>query len=164
MASRFDSDDDRERPSWREIDRRRDRSRHVGGERRSRKEETLRSTWAKQQYLKEADKLFQGVKGSKDHKAALDAIHRAFGTGKFSAAVKKYLKTYGLPTDWGTLMLLLDYRDEKVVAESVEALKLLGPERTPVEREGLRNKLEILTLTAPSAAIVTVAEAALREL
>jgi hypothetical protein len=165
MTPRFDSDDDEhERPNWREIDRRRDRSRHSSGERRSRKEQTLRSTWAKQQYLKEADKLFQGVKGRKDHKAALDAIHRTYGTSRFAASVKKYLSAYGLPAEWGTLMLFLDYKDDRVVAETVEALKLLASERTAVEREGFKNKLEILTLTAPSTAIASLAEAALREL
>ena len=166
MTPRHDSDDDeRERPSWREIDRMRDRSRHVSrGEQRPSKERSLRSTWAKKQHLKEADKVFQGVKGTKEHKAAVDAIHRAYGSGKFSSAVRRYLEAYGLPAEWGTLLLLLDYKDDEVLAEAIEKLRDLAPKRTPVEKQGLKNKLEILTFTAKSSRITSVAEAALREL
>ncbi|HYA03671.1 MAG TPA: hypothetical protein VEI04_11220 [Syntrophobacteria bacterium] len=165
MTPRRDSDDDeQERPSWREIDRMRDRSRHVSRGERTSKERSLRSTWAKQQYLKEAEKLFQGVKGSKEHKAAVDAIHRSYGTGKFTTAVKKYLQTYGLPREWGTLLLLLDYKDEEVLAEVIGNLKSLAPTRTPAEKLGLKNKLEILTFTARSGRINSLAEAALKEL
>jgi len=42
MVPPFDSDsDEREKPSWREIDRRRDRSRHVSRDDRSKKEKSL---------------------------------------------------------------------------------------------------------------------------
>jgi hypothetical protein len=165
MTPRRDSDDDeRERPSWREIDRMRDRSRHVGRGERTSKEQSLRSTWAKKQHLKEADKLFQGMKGSKEHKAAVDAIQRSYGTSKFTAAVKKYLQAYGVPTEWGTLLLLLDYKDDEVLAEVIGTLENLAPKRTPAEKQGLKNKLEILTFTARSSRIISLAEAALREL
>jgi hypothetical protein len=166
MTSRRDSDDDeRERPSWREIDRMRDRSRHVSrGEQRPSKDRSLRSTWAKQQHLKEAEKVFQGVRGTKEQKAAVDAIHRSYGSGKFSSAVKKYLETYGVPAEWGTLLLLLDYKDDEVRAEVIEKLIDLAPKRTPVEKQGFKNKLEILTFTARSSRIASVAEAALKEL
>jgi hypothetical protein len=164
MTPRHDSDDDeRERPSWREIDRMRDRSRHVGRGERPSKERSLRSTWAKEQYLKEAGKLFQGVKGSKEHKAAVEAIHRSYGTSKFTAAVKKYIQAYGVPTEWGTLLLLLDYKDEEVLAEVIVNLKKLASERTPAEKQGFKNKLEILTFTAQSSRITSLAEAALKE-
>ena len=165
MAPFFDSDDDeRERPSWREIDRRRDRSRHVSRDKHSRKEKSLRSTWAKQQYLKEADKLFQGVKGGKDHKAALDAIHRAYGTSKFNTSVNKYIKAYGLPTDWGTLILLLDSKKEKVVIETNEALKARVAERSALEKQSFKGKLEVLTLTTATPGIMSAAAAALKGL
>jgi hypothetical protein len=162
---RNSDDDERERPSWREIDRMRDRSRHVsrGGQRPS-KERSLRSTWAKKQHLKEAEKVFQGKRGTKDHKAAVDAIHRSYGSGKFSSAVKKYLETYGVPAEWGTLLLLLDYKDDEVLVEVIDKLKDLAPKRTAVEKRGLKNKLEILTFTTRSSRIASVAEAALKEL
>jgi hypothetical protein len=159
MVPPFDSDsDEREKPSWREIDRKRDRSRHVSRDEHSRGEKSLRSTWAKEQYLKEVDKLFQGEKGSKEHKAALNAIHNNYGTSKFAGAVKKYLKKYGIPDDWSTLMLLLDYKGDEVLVQVIEALKEIAPERSPVERQGFKDKLEILAITASSSTIISLAE------
>ena len=165
MVPPFDSDsDEREKPSWREIDRRRDRSRHVSRDDRSSKEKALRSTWAKEQYLKKVDKFFQGKKGGKEHKAALNAIHSNYGTSKFAAAVKKYLKKYGIPEDWSTLMLLLDFRDDEVLVEVIEVMKALAPERSQMERHGFRDKLEILSLTASSSQVITLAESVIKEL
>ena len=165
MVSPFDSDsDEREKPDWREIDRKRDRSSHVSRDEASRGEKSLRSTWAKEQYLKEMDKLFQGEKGGKEHKAALNAIHNHYGTSKFTASVKKYLKKYGIPDDWSTLMLLLDYKDDEVVVEVIEALKTNMPERSLVEKEGYKNKLEILAIIASSSQVISLAETVLKEL
>lgn len=165
MVPPFDSDsDEREKPSWREIDRRRDRSRHVSRDGRSSKEKSLRSTWAKEQYLKEVDKFFQGKKGGRKHKTALNAIHRSYGTSKFASSVKKYLKEYGIPEDWSTLMLLLDFKDDEVLVEVIEVMKALAPERSPMERHGFRDKLEILSLTASSSQVITLAESVLKEL
>lgn len=165
MVTSFDSDsDERDRPSWREIDRRRDRSRHVSRDKPSRKEKTLRTTWAKEQYLKEVDKFFRGEKGSKEHKAALDAIHRSYGTSKFASSVKKYIKKYGIPQDWSTLMLLLDYKDGEVLVQVIEAMQALAVKRSPVERHGFRDKLEILSFTASSSQIISLAEKVLKEL
>lgn len=165
MVPPFDPDsDEREKPNWREIDRQRDRSRHVSSEPSSRQEKSLRSTWAKEQYLKEMDKLFQGEKGGKEHKAALNAIHNHYGTSKFSASVRKYLKKYGIPDDWSTLMLLLDYKDVEVLVQVIAALKKVAAERSPVEKEGFKNKLEILTITASSSQVISLAEEVLKEL
>jgi hypothetical protein len=165
MAPPFDSDsDEKERPSWRDIDRKRDRSSHVSRDESSRQEKSLRSTWAKERYLKEVDKLFQGKKGDKAHKAALNAIHGHYGTSKFAAAVKEYLKKYGVPDDWSTLMLLLDYKDDKVLGQVIGTLKELAPERSPVEREGFKNKLEIISITGSSSEITSLAERVSQEL
>jgi hypothetical protein len=165
MVPPFDSDsDEREKPSWRDIDRKRDRSSHVSRDEHSRSEKSLRSTWAKEQYLKEVDKLFQGGKGSKEHKAARNAIHNSYGTSKFASSVKKYLKKYGIPDDWSTLMLLLDYKDDEVLVQVIETLKEIAPERSPVERQGFKDKLEILAITASSSSIISLADKLSREL
>ena len=165
MAPPYDPDsDEREKPSWRDIDRRRDRSRHVSRDETSRKEKSLQSGRAKQQYLKEVDKFFQGVKSGKEHKTALDAIHRHYGTGKFASAVKTYLKKYGIPDDWSTLMLLLDYKDDEVLVQAIEALREIAPDRSLLERQGFKNKLEILTFTTSSSQIISLAEKVSQEL
>ena len=110
------------------------------------------------------DKLFQGKKGSKEHKAALNAIHNNYGTSKFTSSVKKYLEKYGIPDDWSTLMLLLDYKKDEVLVQVIEALKDVAPERSRVERQGFKDKLEILAITASSSTIISLAEKVSREL
>jgi hypothetical protein len=165
MVPSFGSDsDEREKPSWREIDRKRDRSRHVSRDDRSRKEKSIRSTWAKEKYLKEMDKFFTGKKGGKEHKAALNAIHRNYGTSKFASSVKKYLHEYGIPDDWSTLMLLLDYKDDEVLVQVIEVMKVLVVERSAMERHGFKDKLEILSFTASSSQIISLVENVLKEL
>jgi len=61
-------------------------------------------------------------------------------------------------------MLLLDYKDDEVLVQVIEALKEITPERSPVERQGFKNKLEILAITASSSTIISLAEKVSREL
>ena len=52
-----------ERLSWSEIDKLKDRSKHSGREKTEySKKPSAKEEWAKKQYLKEAEKLFSGVK------------------------------------------------------------------------------------------------------
>ncbi len=137
----------RERRSWREIDRRRDRSRHVGGDDL---EPGQSPRWVRKQILREAERLFQGKRGPKmspEQEKAKNEIHRTFGTKKFDPAIRKYMKEYGLPEDWSTLMLLLDSKDAGVALQALQALKDLYPNQGLEERQGFRSKLNIIAMT-----------------
>ncbi len=158
-------DDEKERPSWREIDKMRDRSPHT----RRRRDETsteraLKNKWLKERYLKEVEKLFAGKKGSKEHDKALQKIHKAYGTNRFNKAVRDYVKEYGLPEDWGTLILLLDHKDAEIVCEALRALKGLYPEKGRLEQQGFVSKLRVLSLTSKSEKVQEEAMALLEEL
>ena len=61
-------------------------------------------------------------------------------------------------------MLLLDYKDDEVLVQVIEALKEIAPERSLVERQGFKDKLEILAITASSSTIISLAEKLSREL
>ncbi len=143
-------DDERERPSWREIDRLRDRSPHTRRRKSSESEieRALKSKWLKERYLKEVEKLFAGKKGSKEHDKALEKIHKSYGTNRFHKAVRDYVKEYGFPEDWGTLILLLDHKDQAIVCEALKALKNLYPEKGLVEQQGFVSKVRVLSMTA----------------
>lgn len=144
----YGDDDFREKPSWRDMDRRRDRSRHVshdgmGSEGSSR--------WVRKQVLREAERLFQSKPKKKmnpEQAKALNDIHSSCGTKKFAPSVRRYLKTYGLPEDWSTLMLLLDFNVPATVMEAIESLKKLYPQQGLEEQQGYRSKLNILAMTA----------------
>ena len=145
---RRDDDDDREKLSWREIDKMRDHSRHVSGEPKSFRERSLRSDWAKKQHLKEAEKFFLGKKGTDEYKKAYAALHDKYGSPGFEEAAKKFIQEFGPPDDWGTLILILDAKDPAVAREALAPLKGLYEKRSPIEQKGLKGKLKILAITA----------------
>ncbi len=158
-------DEERERPSWREIDKMRDRSPHTRRRRDETKaERALKNKWLKERYLKEVEKLFAGKKGTKEHDKALQKIHKAYGTSRFNKAVRDYVKEYGLPEDWGTLILLLDHKDTEIVCQALKALKGLYPSKGPVEQQGFMSKVRVLSRTSKSEKIQDEALAVLEEL
>jgi hypothetical protein len=112
----------------------------------------------KKQYRKEADKLFMGKKGTKKHQKALSDIDRYHGTDQFEPTVKTYLDQYGLPEDWSTLSLLLDYPDAEKVFQALAAMKNLYETRTPVERQGFKAKVDILAMTSTNSDLRDLAE------
>ncbi|NWF93145.1 MAG: hypothetical protein HXY46_09520 [Syntrophaceae bacterium] len=160
---RYEDEDERERISWREIDRRKDRP-YATRETPKAREGSRRSDWLKRHYRKEVDKLFMGKKGTKKHQKALDDIDRYQGTDRFEAAVKAYLDQYGLPEDWNTLSLLLDYSDSEKVLEALAAMKNLYETRSPVEKQGFKAKVDILAMTAADRDLRAFAEDMLKTL
>lgn len=162
--ARYQDEDGREKISWREIDRRRDRSPHAPREAPKDRERSRRSEWVMKKYRKEADKLFMGKKGTKKHQKALNDLERYHGTDQFEAAVKAYLDEYGLPGDWSTLSLLLDYSDTGTILEALHAMKHLYESRTPMEKQGFKAKVDILAMTASDGDLRDLAEETLKSL
>lgn len=156
-------EDEREKLSWSEIDKRKDSSKHVSGEKASYKK-SKRSEWALKQYRKEAEKLLMGKKGTDAYKKARNAIHDRHGTPKFNAAVKSFIREYGLPDGWDTLFLLLDYKDTATVGDVL--LRLMGSyrERSLTEMQGFRAKLEIMETTTKDEKLREAVETILQEL
>ena len=72
---------------------------------------------------------------------------RTCGSKKFDPSVRKYLKEYGLPEDWSTLMLLLDCKDPGTIIQAIQSLKDLYPQQGLEEQQGFRSKLNIISMT-----------------
>lgn len=160
----YDNEGEREKLSWREIDRRRDRSPHAPKEPPKEHTRSRRSEWVMKKYRKEADKLFMGKKGTKKHKKAQVDIDRYHGTEQFDEAVKSYLDQYGLPDDWRTLSLLLDYTDPEKVLEAIHAMRPLYETRLPMEKQGFKSRLDILAMTSSHRDLRDAAEEMLKTL
>lgn len=147
--------------SWKGIDRMRDRgkgSRNKKDE-RSNLEKALEDPKMKERYLQEAEKLFMGAKGRPQHSKDLMAIHKSYGRANFLSNVRRYVSTYGMPSDWGALLLILDIKnDSALVCKAIEALCELVEEKGTVERRGLQSKLRVLSLTTRNAEIRETAE------
>ncbi len=159
-----DDDEEREKLSWREIDKLRDRSRHVSDERKSYRERTLKSEWVRKQHLREAEKLFQGVKGTAAYKKAYNLLHEKYGSAEFPKTLKSFLEQFGLPDDWGSLLLVLDYADPIWAKEALQALKNMYPSRTLLEQKGFKGKLKVLATTYPDKQIRTECHKILEEI
>ncbi|MEA3386341.1 MAG: hypothetical protein U9Q89_07850 [Thermodesulfobacteriota bacterium] len=155
------------RKSWKEIDKMRNRSgstEHRNDE-RSNLERALEDPRIKERYLQEAEKLFMGAKGRPEHSKDLMAIHESYGRTRFLSTVKHYVDTYGMPQDWGALLLILDIKnDSELVCKAIEGLCELVGEKGTVERRGLESKLRVLSLTARNPEIQETAETQLTEL
>jgi hypothetical protein len=159
---RYD-DEDREKLSWREIDQRRDRSSHVSGG-KSYQERSLKSDWAKKQHLREAEKFFQGKKGTEAYKKAYTALHEKYGTPGFKEAAQKFIQEFGMPDDWGTLLLIMDINEPALVKDAIVAMKGMVEKRSPIEQKGFKGKLKILAMTAKDKSVRQEVEKILGEM
>lgn len=155
-----------DKPSWREIDKKKDGSKHVSQDASDpdTAPKSSKKDWVQKMYLKEIENLFKGKAGSKEHNIALEAIHKKAGTKQFHTAVKKYIKEYELPDDWSTLFLLIDYKDIKIVKQVISALKEMSAQEPLSLTEGLKSKLNILAMTSPNEDLREAAEEALEDL
>ena len=147
--------------SWKGIDRMRDRGGSAINKKdeRSNLERALEDPRMKERYLQEAEKLFMGAKGRPQHSKDLMAIHESYGSTNFLSNVRRYVETYGMPSDWGALLLILDIKnDSELVCKAIKVLSELVGEKGNVERRGLESKLRVLSLTAKNPEIQETAE------
>ena len=136
--------------SWSEIDKRRDRSRHVSRDEerpRSRKERG-KAEWQRKLALKEANKLFQGKQGTPAHDQAVSRLQEHLGTKKFKTLAKKYLEEYGRPQHWGIQYLFLDYPDPELVMDLLRDMAEDYPRRSLREQQAFLSKLRTLQALA----------------
>jgi monoamine oxidase len=157
----MDAYDDRDdKPSWSEIDKLKDRSKHASQEKREvKKKETVREDWAKKQYMKEIEKLFSGEKEeTEEQKKARKALVQRYGSSKFNSAVDQYVKKFGMPQDWSTLMLMLDHRNVAIVTKALEVLRQKIQEGSETEQEGFKSKVKIIAMTAENDDLQALAE------
>jgi hypothetical protein len=157
-------DDDREKLSWREIDNLRNRSRHVSSDSKSYRERSLKTDWARKQHLREADKFFLGKKGTAAYKTAYAALHEKYGTAEFTEALGKFIQEFGLPDDWGTLLLILETQNPDWIKQALAFMKEMYPKRSLLEQKGFKAKVKVLALTVKDRPLRQECEKILEEL
>jgi hypothetical protein len=153
-----------ERPSWRDIDKKRDRSSHVGRVEKKERIEDPGDRWKAGRMKDTLNRLFQGEKGTAEHDKLFHKMNGAYGSSRFLPTVEKYMEKYGLPDDVSTLILILDVKEDSIVLVAME--KLVGMAKALVGRqqEDIKRKLSILALTARSPEVKAQAEDALEGL
>ena len=150
-------DDERERPSWREIDQRRDRA---GGQRAPGQPKVPKKQAEKLrlQALAQAEALFKGKRARPEYQKDLRKLEERHGTKQFAAYAKKFLEEYGLPEEWGALTRLLDYPDAAVTQEVLQTMAAQVSARSRVEQQGFKGRLQVLALTSLYAEVRRCAE------
>ncbi len=150
-------DEERERPSWREIDQRRDRT---GGQRPARQSRVPKKQAEKLrlQALAQAEALFKGKRARPEYQKDLRKLEEKHGTKQFAAYAKKFLEEYGLPEEWGALTRLLDYPDPIVTQEVLHTMAARLSTRSRVEQQGFKGRLQVLALTSSFAEVRRCAE------
>jgi hypothetical protein len=149
-------DDDRERLSWREIDQRRDGSRHRA--QAPPRAPKVQAELIRKQALAQAEALFKGKRARPEYQTDLKKLEAGHGSKKFPALAKKFLEEYGLPEEWGALTRFLDYDDPATVAEVLQTMAGQAGKRSRVEKQGFKGRLQVLSLTSPHKEIRRMAE------
>lgn len=122
-------------------------------------ERVLENPRLKSQYLKEMEKVFQGPKGNPEHDKDLQKLHDSYGSPRFGKMARSYIKKYGLPDEWGALLLLLDLKKEnETVIKVMEKLIEISKDRSSTEKKGLKSKLRTLSLTSKDIMVAETAE------
>lgn len=157
------SDYDDERPDWREIDRKKDRSGGSTGPREPRKERPT-DAWKKGRYKKALDRLFMGEKGTVEYAKLYQKMHGSYGTEKFTANVKAYFEKYGPPDDTPTLILVLDTKDMEIILKVFERFKESFGQLSDRHKADIKRKLSIMALTDRSKEVRAKADELAKEL
>lgn len=147
------ADYDDERPNWRELDRKKDRSGFYGRQEKGEKgakKEGPKNRWQAGRVKDALDRLFLGEKGTPEHDKLFNKLHSSYGSTTFLKHVKAYLEKYGLPDDSPTLLLLLDSKDEGIVTGTIEKLSGLYNTLQARQQEDVRRKLSILAMADKS--------------
>lgn len=143
------ADYDDERPNWRELDRRKDKSGFYGRQEKGEKgagREKPKNRWQSGRIKNALGRIFLGDKGTPEHDKLYNKLHSSYGSVGFVKHVNAYIGKYGLPDDAPTLLLILDTKDEGIMTATIEKLRGLYGTLQPRKREDVRRKLSILAM------------------
>jgi hypothetical protein len=155
-------DYENDRPDWRELDRRRDKSKLYGRiEEKGEKKERPKDRYQAGRVKEALDRLFMGKKGTIEHEKLYNKIHSNYGSNRFVTTVTKYIEQYGVPDDPSTLLLILDTKDQGIITMGIEKLKEIYGGLTKRQQEDIRRKLSILAMTDKSKEVRGIAGEAL---
>jgi hypothetical protein len=153
------SDYDDDKPDWRELDRRKDRSRQYGRQEKEVKKDLPKDRWNVARRKEALDRLFMGEKGTIEHDKMFNKIHKSYGSASFLTNVRRYVEKYGTPDDISTLLLILDTKDREVIFGSLDRIGEIFKVLSSRQKEDARIKLSILRLTDKSVEVREKADA-----
>jgi hypothetical protein len=146
-------DQGRDRPDWRELDRKRDQSRHVIVDPKPHPSPRAFRDKRQENKAKQAlDQFFQGKK-SKEQETAWKKVIEVAGRS-FSLRASNYVEKFGLPRIWDDLLRLLDHDHEEFVGKILDRMVELAPKETAIRRDLLVGKLRVLKMEREEPALL----------
>ena len=139
-----DRGSERERRSWREIDRMRDGS--GGSQERGPRgaAEQARADAASREYRKQLDRSFAKGKGGAEGQRLAKAMRDALGTPALADACRAYRDAVGPPEEVAIISLFLDCGDPELIRVGLEALRSSSEGGALELSSGLRRQLRML--------------------
>jgi hypothetical protein len=137
--------DDREKRSWSELDRARDRGIKI--EKKQSKAETREKKVEAAAAKKQLEALFSGSKVSKEKSKRLEAIKGSRGKPEFYEKLNAYFKEFGVPLEFDVQMIFLDHKDKTILIELLSELVRVGPKLDLSKQDLLNSKLKVMALS-----------------
>ena len=137
---------EREKRSWSEIDKMKDRSSY----RREKYEERQKpsSQRALHRYKAQLEKLFKpGTKLGKDAEKKLKKLRETSDRSEFIGLSNKYIEEFGLPHSWGDLENFLRHKEVEILAEVIRRMEVLLGEQTETRKENFQKDLHLIQMT-----------------
>ena len=159
-------DDERERPSWSDIDKRKNRSKHVTGDERERTERPKKTSYAHKQYKKKLEEFFSVGKEKEDKKKneELRKIMDIKNRAAYMKAANEYVEKNGMPKHLDFLLTMLDHKSTERVLESIKIIEELYKDETDTRKDIIKQKIHILEMTASDPKIQGLAEETLERM
>ena len=146
---------DRQKPASRDASKRRRPSRY--GASRSPAAQQRRARLANEAYKRKVDEQLFGARGDTTQGRMEERLRASNGQPGFMRLYREYVRDYGLPSDWNTLLSLLDIDDEREGLKVIRALENGVPAVSPQQKSLLRGRLRNLEMSTSSDAIADAA-------
>lgn len=191
MSDRRDRDR-YDRPSWKEIDKRKDKSSHAGEGAKRRRLDERKVTTGYHRYRQDLDTLFDkgesskmveevmrkapaekgdkasagkgASKGAPKRQKLLRAIREASRTSELTELLDLFLATWELPDDIEILTQALDHPDEDVQREALEKISTYLDGHIPERASLLRSRVRKLASRSDDEEVTSLAKVVNRKL
>ncbi|MDP8225312.1 MAG: hypothetical protein P9L99_18265 [Candidatus Lernaella stagnicola] len=137
---------DEDRPSWREIDQKREKPGHHRDEPSEFHGTKKQQAWARGMAKRAAEEVFKPKKSAEQQKAEQKLV-KAKGSPAFDDLALAFLEEFGLTDDWHIHLLLSDAKKNAVAIPAIEALAAQADSMGDTEKRNIVAQLKMLAMT-----------------
>jgi len=142
MGRRDDRDRD-DRPSWRDIDRKRDSSRHTDQNKPAYGQQQSSNRYYKAALEKAMKQRLEDVFADPARDGLAKKIREAATGAERKEAALEYLAQYDVPDDFETLMALAEVKDDAIFAKVMPAMAEQWPDQPSSRRKVAKQMLQM---------------------